>query len=203
MALPTVMGDLDFWRHGDGLPFEFAWRSGVDAVMTAHVVVPQVDAEVATCSYRWLTEILRGELGFDGLIITDALMMAGITRRYAPDVAVVKALQAGADLLLMPVDAVGAIAAITQAVADGALSMKRLDASLERIAHARQKIRNAPCCALGNWILCPIAALPAPLRPLRSKPHPTRSRAPLRSSWRSPTACPCPSPCSNCRKLRC
>jgi beta-glucosidase len=148
LAVPTVAGDLDFWRQGDALPFRFALEAGVDAVMTAHVVVPQVDEEVATCSRRWLTDVLRGELGFKGLIVSDALMMGGITRRYAADVAAVKALQAGVDLLLMPVDADGAIAAIGQAVAAGALSMKRLEASLERIDRARQKTQRGPSISL-------------------------------------------------------
>ena len=114
-------------------PFRDAIAAEVAAVMTAHLLLPALDAEhPATLSRAVLTGLLRDELGFTGLIVTDALVMEAIAGRYGASEAAVLALEAGADLVLMPGDADGAIDAIVAAVHSGRLSLERLQASLER-----------------------------------------------------------------------
>lgn len=114
-------------------PFRDAIAAEVAAVMTAHLLLPALDAEhPATLSRPVLTGLLREALGFEGLIVTDALVMEAIAGRYGASEAAVMALEAGADLVLMPGDADGAIDAIVAAVHSGRLSLERLQASLER-----------------------------------------------------------------------
>ncbi len=115
-------------------PFRAAIAAGVDTIMTAHVVLPAIDPGVpATMSRRILTGLLRRELGFDGLIVTDALDMSGATATYPPDVAPVRALLAGADQLLIPPEMDTAFRAVLGAVRSGEISAKRLDGSVYRI----------------------------------------------------------------------
>ncbi|MDP4881477.1 MAG: glycosyl hydrolase family 3, partial [Cyanobium sp. MAG_137] len=103
-------------------PFQEAIAAGVASVMTAHLMLPELDQErPATLSKPVLTGLLRQQLGFAGLIVTDALVMDAITGRYGAGEAAVLALEAGADLVLMPADADAAIAAIAEAVASGRL----------------------------------------------------------------------------------
>ena len=114
-------------------PFRQAIAAGVAAVMTAHLLLPSLDPErPATLSNAVLTKLLRQELGFDGLVVTDALVMEAISGRYGAGEAAVLALEAGADLVLMPADADAALDAIVAAVAAGRLSDERIGASLER-----------------------------------------------------------------------
>ena len=146
-------------------PFREAIASGVASVMTAHLLLPSLDAErPATLSKAVLTDLLRRDLGFDGLVVTDALVMEAIAGRYGAGEAAVLALQAGADLVLMPADAEAAIEAIVAAVQSGRLSEERLQASLER----RRRALNALPPPLGSD---PDAAL-TPLGRLRNGPLP-------------------------------
>jgi beta-glucosidase len=135
-------------------PFRDAIAAGVAAVMTAHLSLPALDRDrPATLSPAVLSGLLREELGFAGLVVTDALVMEAIAGRYGAGEAAVLALQAGADLVLMPADARLAITAIAAAVADGRLDRGRLDASVERrraaLAGLPQQGRTAadPCLA--------------------------------------------------------
>ena len=114
-------------------PFRQAIAAGVASVMTAHLLLPELDPErPATLSPRVLTGLLRQELAFDGLVVTDALVMEAIAARYGAGEAAVLALEAGADLVLMPADPWQAIGAIEEAVQQGRLSLERLWRSLER-----------------------------------------------------------------------
>jgi beta-glucosidase-like glycosyl hydrolase len=107
IALPVVRA---CWERLDSLelePFRVAIRAGVTAVMTAHVAVPCVTddlPEAATLSHRVMTELLRDSLGFEGLVVTDALDMGAIVREFGPGESAVRAFLAGSDLLLMPED---------------------------------------------------------------------------------------------------
>ncbi|HIK12978.1 MAG TPA: beta-glucosidase [Oscillatoriaceae cyanobacterium M33_DOE_052] len=122
-------------------PFASAIGAGVDAVMSAHLVIPAWDdSGPATLSPQILTGELRQNLGFEGLIVTDALVMGAIANRYDPLEAPILALEAGADILLMPVDPAGAIESICAAVNSGRISPERIRASVERIWRAKQKI---------------------------------------------------------------
>ena len=125
-------------------PFVDAIAAGVDAVMSAHLLIPAWDAErPATLSQPILIGQLRQNLGFEGLIVTDALVMGAIANRYGANEAPIMALEAGADILLMPVDPAGAIQAVCDAVNSGRISPERIRASVERIWKAKQKIFSA------------------------------------------------------------
>ena len=118
-------------------PFRQAIAAGVDAVMTAHLWLPALDPErPATLSRAILSDLLRHTLHFSGLVVTDALVMEAITRQYGAGEAAVLALEAGADLVLMPSDATMAIKAIAAAVDQGRLQREQLEASAERRRHA-------------------------------------------------------------------
>lgn len=122
-------------------PFQAAMAAGVDAVMTAHLLIPSLDEQFpATLSQKVLTQVLRQELGFEGLIVTDALIMGAIANRYGATEAPVKAVEAGADILLMPVNPQTTIQAICDAVTTGRISRDRILASVERIWQAKAKI---------------------------------------------------------------
>jgi beta-N-acetylhexosaminidase len=134
-GLPIVTHDLAQFEATDLPPFKAAIAAGVDTIMSAHVVFPAVDPSgaPATMSHKILTGVLRDELGFQGLIVTDALDMAGATSTYPPDVAPVQAVLAGADQLLVPPKMDTAYGAVLDAVRNGTISRQRLDQSVYRI----------------------------------------------------------------------
>lgn len=121
------------------VPFAAAEENGVDLIMAAHISVPQIlgDNTPCTLSKVMITDVLRKDLGYNGLIITDALNMGAITGLYSSDEAAVKALEAGVDLLLMPEDFKLAVSGVKQAVEDGAITEERLDESVRRIVKAK------------------------------------------------------------------
>ena len=133
--LPVVGGDL----ASALLPFRAAVAAGVQAVMTGHLLVPALDDVPATISERILSGLLRGELGFDGLILTDALEMKAISETVGVAEGAVLALAAGADALCLGHDlhddAVARVhAAIVEAVSSGRLAEERLAEAAERVA---------------------------------------------------------------------
>ena len=122
-------------------PFVEAIAAGADAVMSAHLLIPAWDAEFpATLSRKILIGKLRQELGFEGLIVTDALVMGAIANKYGPNEAAVLAAIAGADVLLMPLDPEGAILAVCEAVTQGRLSIAQIKESVKRIWSAKAKV---------------------------------------------------------------
>ncbi|MDV2993840.1 MAG: Beta-hexosaminidase [Chroococcidiopsis sp. SAG 2025] len=122
-------------------PFQAAIAAGVDAVMSAHLLIPSWDTEhPATLSSHILTQQLRQNMSFEGLIVTDALVMGAIANRYGANEAPVLAVEAGADILLMPVDPEGAIQAVCTAVEAGRISKERIRASVERIWKAKLQV---------------------------------------------------------------
>ncbi len=141
VALPTILHDLARLEKTELPPFTEAIAAGVDSVMTAHLMISAVDTKYpATLSPKILTDLLRRNLAFDGLIVTDALMMGGVTKFAEPDEVAVLALEAGADILLMPPDVAGAIAAVEKSVQSGRLTKARLKKSVERIWAAKQNL---------------------------------------------------------------
>src|SRR5919112_3123247 len=122
-------------------PFRAAIREGVDTIMTAHVVLRSVDptGAPATMSRPILTGLLRQELRYDGLIVTDALDMGGATGTYPPDVAPVAAFLAGADQLVLAPQLDVAYNAVLAAVRNGEISKRRLDESVRRILRLKLK----------------------------------------------------------------
>ncbi|EGK84863.1 beta-glucosidase [Microcoleus vaginatus PCC 9802] len=122
-------------------PFVEAIAAGADAVMSAHLLIPAWDAEFpATLSRKILIGKLREELGFEGLIVTDALVMGAIANKYGTNEAAVLAAEAGADVLLMPLDPEGAILAVCEAVTQGRLSIAQIKESVKRIWSAKAKV---------------------------------------------------------------
>jgi beta-N-acetylhexosaminidase len=134
-GLPVIDHSRARWAEDDAPPFEAAIGAGVDAIMSAHVVMPKLDpsGDPATLSKKILTGLLREELGFDGVISTDALDMAGVREKYGDDEVAVRAVLAGVDILLMPPDFPEAYEAVLEAVKSGRVSEARLDRSVRRI----------------------------------------------------------------------
>ena len=125
---------LDEMRNSDFIPFKEGIDAGADFVMVSHVTVLSAeDAMPSSLSKTIMTDTLRNELGFQGIIITDALNMGAITEYYTSGEAAVQAIAAGADMLIMPEDFYEAYDAILAAVREGSISEERLDESLERI----------------------------------------------------------------------
>lgn len=125
-------------------PFQAAIAAGVDAVMTAHVQLKAWDTKPATLSQPILTGLLRQSLQFEGLIVTDALVMGAITEQFGADEAAVLAVEAGADVLMMPVNPETAIQAVCAAVEQGRIPLSQIQASVDRIWQAKQKVQPVP-----------------------------------------------------------
>ncbi len=122
-------------------PFRAAIAAGIDSVMTAHLLLPELDPEQpATLSKAVLTDLLRRQMGFNGLVVTDALVMEAISARHGAAEAAVLAFEAGADLILMPADADAAIDGLCAGFNSGRLPLQRLEESRQRRAHALQSI---------------------------------------------------------------
>lgn len=157
MALPVITAD---WRRLDSVelvPFRSAIDAGVKVVMSAHIALPGVDPgelRPGTVAPNILTGILRDSLQFDGLVVTDALDMAGVARAYGTEAAV-RAFRAGADLLLQPVDPAATIAAMEAAVARGDITPERLEHSVRRVLQAKLEL------GLFDRRIVPLDSIPA------------------------------------------
>jgi len=139
LNLATIAGDVPRLEQVEWTPFRAAIASGVDSIMSAHIAVPAIDVPnlPATLSPKILQGILREELGFKGIIVTDALEMGGIAQGFSVGDASVRALEAGADVLLMPPDPEAAINAVTAAVQSNRITRKRLEESVMRVLVAK------------------------------------------------------------------
>ncbi len=177
LDLPVLHHTSDRLEAIEKPPFLAAIAAGVDTIMSAHLLIPAWDPDhPATLSPRILTQELRQGLGFQGLIVTDALVMGAIADRYGTRDAPVLAVEAGADILLMPVDPPVAIQAVCDAVASGRISPKRIRASVERIWRAKQKVCQPPL--LAPHLASPQAANAAVPVQLQQLAHPqTRETA--------------------------
>src|SRR5713226_4001639 len=141
--LPVIHGDRARLDDLELVPFRAAISMQVDSIMTGHLNVPALEPDPntpATLSRNILTDVLRKQLGFQGLIVTDAMDMSGITVRYAPGEAAVRAVVAGADCLLMPPVPDAAFEALQVAVKSRRISKERLDASVRRILQAKARL---------------------------------------------------------------
>lgn len=143
VELAIIKGDQERLKKVELYPFKRAIEGGVQAIMTAHLHVPALDPTPglpATLSPLILTEILRKELGFNGLIVTDAMTMGGITSAFSAPEAALKAVQAGVDMILLPPDPHGVIDGLIQAVHSGEISLSRINASVRRILGAKARL---------------------------------------------------------------
>lgn len=125
----------------DFLAFQAGIDAGANFVMISHLSVPNITGDNTPCSIsdKMITNILRGELGFNGIVITDAMNMKAITDYYTADEAAIKALQAGADMILMPENFETAYQGVLDAVNNGTLTEERIDESLRRIYRVKYK----------------------------------------------------------------
>lgn len=156
LALPVLPHDRQRLEAIELPPFRAAIAAGVGAVMTAHLQLSDLDPErPATLSAPVLEGLLRVDLGFGGLVVTDALVMEAIAARWGAGEAAVLAFAAGADLLLMPADAHTAIDALVAALSSGRIGLTRLTQSLHRRDAALARLR-PPVTAADN----PMAARP-------------------------------------------
>ena len=139
-ALPLLPFDRARLDTTELVPFRRAVGAGVRSVMTGHLAVPALDSDPlrpATLSPEIVGGVLRGEMGFDGLVVTDGLNMRGLTAHVGPGEAAVQAVEAGADLLLLSDDEPAARAALREAVRSGRIAEERVDASVLRILRAK------------------------------------------------------------------
>jgi beta-N-acetylhexosaminidase len=134
-SLPVSNRTLEQWRQIDAPPFQAAIAARIDSIMTAHIQVPQIDpsGNPATLSPRVITGLLREELKYDGVIITDSLEMAGVRKLHSDAEIPVLAIKAGVDQLLMPPNLGLAIDSVVKAVRSGEISEQRIDESVLRI----------------------------------------------------------------------
>jgi len=141
LELPTIAHDDERLANIELPPFKTAIAAQVDSIMTAHLLISAWDRDrPATLSNKIITGKLRQQLGFNGLVVTDALIMGGITKYATPEEVAVMAVEAGSDILLMPDDPEVAIASIYDAVKSGRISRGRIEESLQRIGQAKQKV---------------------------------------------------------------
>jgi beta-N-acetylhexosaminidase len=140
--LPRISADAARLDTLELVPFRAAIAEGVDGLMLGHLAMAGVegpDAPPATVSPHWATGLIRGELGFEGLVFTDAMTMGAIARRYGTTEPLVLALEAGADVLLMPRDVRRSVEVVLAAVESGRISEARIDASVRRILRAKAR----------------------------------------------------------------
>lgn len=120
-------------QQEEWVPFRAGIEAGADMVMVGHQIVPEIEEAPATVSHIIVTDILRGELGFEGVVITDSLKMAAVNSNYSSGDLAIKCIEAGSDLLLDPADFRSAAKAVMDAVNAGTLSEERIDESVKRI----------------------------------------------------------------------
>jgi beta-N-acetylhexosaminidase len=145
LGVAQVTGDMARLKAVELLPFQKAIAAGVDSVMVAHVSVPALDSDpnhVGTTSPAIVTGLLKNQLGFNGIVVTDALDMAGLTRLYSAHIgrAAVDAFKAGNDVLLIPADLDASNRAMLEAVRSGEILPAQLDASVLKILKAKASL---------------------------------------------------------------
>ncbi len=134
-GLAVIDKSLDELKQTELVPFMAAIENGANMIMVGHMSLPQVvgDNTPATMSKEVISDLLRSELGFNGVVITDAMNMGAITEYYGADEAAIRAFKAGADMVLMPEDFKLAYEGVIEAVKDGTISEERINNSLKRV----------------------------------------------------------------------
>ena len=143
LTLPVIDHSRDRLERVELLPFQAAVKTNVDMVMIGHLHLPALDPRPdlpATLSWPIVSGLLREQLGYEGIIITDAMNMRAVSDRFGSDQAAVMAFKAGVDIILMPADFFVAYNAMLVAVQTGEISQSRLDDSLRRILSLKQRM---------------------------------------------------------------
>lgn len=130
---------LEQLRDCDFKPFEAGIEQDAAFVLISHMTATELDSVPCSLSAKVVTDLLRGELGYDGVVITDGMDMGAITQQYSNGEAAVKAVQAGVDMLLCPPSISDACDALSAAVADGTITQTRIDESVTRILNAKMR----------------------------------------------------------------
>ena len=140
--LATVTGDRDRLKRIELVPFEAGIQAGTDSVMTGHLAVPALSpADLpATLSPAILTDLLKQDLAFKGLVVTDAMEMGGIVKAFPGGEASVRAIEAGADVVIMPPDPDAALKSLVAAVQSGRISRQRIEESVVKVLAAKEKV---------------------------------------------------------------
>ncbi|WP_336781920.1 glycoside hydrolase family 3 N-terminal domain-containing protein [Paenibacillus illinoisensis] len=152
LGLPVLTHNRERLDAVELKPFQAAIENGVEMIMTAHIAFPAIDSEQvtslkdgqrvpvpATLSKKVLNGLLREELGYEGIIISDAFTMDGIAEHFGEDLAVERAVNAGVDIILMPQDSAAAHQTLVNAVKNGTIPMETIHASVERILELKAK----------------------------------------------------------------
>jgi beta-N-acetylhexosaminidase len=143
LTLAVVPGDRNELDRVELVPFRAAAAAGVESIMPGHLSVPAFEPDPdlpATLSKNILTGVLRDEMKYRGLIVTDAMDMGGVTELYPPDEAAVRSVEAGADVLLMPPVPDAAMKGLLEAVRSKRITVKRIDDSVRRILAAKARL---------------------------------------------------------------
>lgn len=142
LALPVVTVSRSRLDAVELVPFRAAVQSGVGAIMSFHGAMPALDSTnvPGTLSARVMTELLRGEMRFDGIIISDAMDMRGVLDQFGAAEAVKRAIAAGIDVLIQPQDVTQAIDALVAGVAEGRYTQARVDSSVRRVLDAKRRV---------------------------------------------------------------
>ena len=142
LALPIIQVGRERLDAIELVPFRAAIAAGIQGIMTAHIAVPEISGEPipATVSKPVLTGLLRSDLGFNGIVFTDAMDMVSVNRLFPRGEAAVRAVLAGADVIVMPRDVKQAIDAIVEAIDEGRLTEARLDESVGRLLRLKEDL---------------------------------------------------------------
>jgi beta-N-acetylhexosaminidase len=141
--LPTIAGDRERLERIELYPFRQAVEAGVQAIMSSHLFVPALDPTPglpATLSPAIMTDLLRSDLGFKGLLVTDAMEMAGVTRGFGPEEAAKRAILAGIDMVLLPPEPARVATYLVAEARAGRLPVKRLDEAVRRILTVKARL---------------------------------------------------------------
>lgn len=141
-SVAVIKHDLEYLYSRELIPFIKGIEAGVDGIMVAHIITPAITGDYllpATLSRIMLNDILRHKMGFKGLIITDSIRMGGVANYFSEEEIVIKAIQAGIDIILRPDNPEKAYKNLLSAVMNGIISEKRIDESLYRILKVKIK----------------------------------------------------------------
>ena len=181
IGLPVMNHSLDSLRRRELIPFAYAISEGAEAVLMAHILLPEIDRDnPSSFSRTIITGVLRGELGFDGVVITDDMTMGAIVQNYDIAESAVKAILAGSDIVLVAHDfelETKVINGLRQAAAAGVLTSERIDESVCRILKLKERyllsdeqVAAADVDAINRNIEKAVAGIPMPTPTATAKP---------------------------------
>lgn len=138
-TLPVIRKTLEQLRSTELIPFQACIQAQVPMIMTAHILYPTLSKHVATLSSEILTQLLRQELQFDGLLVSDAFTMKGLSDHYSESEAMIRAIRAGIDLILIPQDPENAFHSLLNAVKEGVLERSLIETAVRRVFRLKKE----------------------------------------------------------------